>query len=215
LDLVRVTSRALYTDDFAPPMIYAPRHVVEHLVEWEAAPPGTARIAAYRVVQSVDDGPWSILTPTAQAERRFVTAEPTHTGRIGYRIVAVDRLGLESAPSAPRYVYWKEQNTLLPPSKSEVAAAPAPLALAAGPNPFNPSTTISLQLPRDTHVAVRILDVRGREVRTLVDSALPAGEHRFVWDGRDEHRARVASGVYFVRLQAGNELRQLKVVLAK
>ncbi|MGA9118390.1 MAG: T9SS type A sorting domain-containing protein, partial [Bacteroidota bacterium] len=65
------------------------------------------------------------------------------------------------------------------------------------PNPFNPATTIRFALPRQIKVRMTIYDVLGREVSVLIDDTLAAGYHSVVWN------ANVATGVYFVRLQAG------------
>ncbi len=70
------------------------------------------------------------------------------------------------------------------------------------PNPFNPSTTISFQLKSEVRVSLKIYDVAGRLVTTLVnDKLMNAGIHKEVWNGRDGHGSPVASGVYYYRLQ--------------
>jgi hypothetical protein len=73
---------------------------------------------------------------------------------------------------------------------------------APRPNPFNPGTELRFDLtgPGARHVALRIYDVRGREVRTLVEATRAAGPHRVFWDGLDRHGAEAGSGVYFARL---------------
>jgi flagellar hook assembly protein FlgD len=71
------------------------------------------------------------------------------------------------------------------------------------PNPFFATTTLSLDLPAARHVSLALYGIDGRLVRRLVDQELDAGHHRAVWDGRDERGQRVASGVYFARIQAG------------
>jgi hypothetical protein len=71
------------------------------------------------------------------------------------------------------------------------------------PNPFNPSTNIAFQLPKSEHVELKIFDVNGREVRTLVDENLHAGWHAAIWDGRNDFGRAVASGIYFYRMRAG------------
>ncbi len=83
------------------------------------------------------------------------------------------------------------------------------------PNPFNPITTIRYALPADGAARLAVHDVAGRRVRTLFDGRLPAGEHRAVWDGRDDAGAMVAGGIYFYRLQAVGHQRSGKMVFAK
>ena len=78
------------------------------------------------------------------------------------------------------------------------------------PNPFNPTTTIAFALPEAGRAALVLHDVRGRKVRTLVDSDLPAGNHVVVLDAND-----LASGVYWYTLQAGSFAQTRKLVLVK
>jgi hypothetical protein len=92
----------------------------------------------------------------------------------------------------------------------------SPLVLRQNyPNPFNPYTTITYSLSLGSHVIVRIYDVKGRFVRTLVDGFRAADVHREVWDGRNAHSEPVASGVYFYRLTAGGFTMTKKMVLLK
>jgi len=83
------------------------------------------------------------------------------------------------------------------------------------PNPFNPSTTIPYSVATTARVTLRVYDVRGALVATLVDEVVVAGRHRAAWNGRDRHGARVGSGVYFIRLSVGGDVRAGKVVLVK
>ncbi len=84
------------------------------------------------------------------------------------------------------------------------------------PNPFNPSTTIAYQLPEAGRVTLRIYDLTGKVVNTLVGEYQPAGYHEVVWNGRDRRGAPVATGVYFYRLEAGAEfVKTHKMVLMK
>ena len=71
------------------------------------------------------------------------------------------------------------------------------------PNPFNPVTTITYTMPRAGHLSVKVFDLRGALVRTLVDEVRPAGEGQAVWDGRDAQGAQAASGVYFYEARTG------------
>ena len=84
------------------------------------------------------------------------------------------------------------------------------------PNPFNPATTIRYGLPRAELVTIKIFDLLGREVRTLLDAELtPAGFHLVTWDGRDQRAKPVASGFYIYRIVSGEFSRAQKMLLLK
>ncbi len=84
------------------------------------------------------------------------------------------------------------------------------------PNPFTSSTQISFELYRHAAaVQLTLYDVLGRKMRTLVSTALPAGQHRAAWDGRDDLGRPSASGVYLYRLQVNQEWQIGKVLLTR
>lgn len=84
------------------------------------------------------------------------------------------------------------------------------------PNPFNPTTAISFAVPNGSgDVEVKVYDVTGRMVKSLVSEPLPAGEHTVVWNGKDEAGRTVASGIYFCRLSVEGESAARKMVLMK
>ena len=83
------------------------------------------------------------------------------------------------------------------------------------PNPFNPVTTVRYGLAEGGRVTLRIYDVTGRVVRTLVDQRQPAGRHAVLWDGRNDAGQRVGSGVYFCRVRSGPFDEKRKLVLLK
>lgn len=94
--------------------------------------------------------------------------------------------------------------------------APVPLTLAQNhPNPFNPSTTIEFYLPESGQVTLRVFDVSGRLVRTLVDDAREPGNHSVTWNGLDENGSQVPSGVYFSQLNAGKTRLSQKMILLR
>ncbi len=83
---------------------------------------------------------------------------------------------------------------------------PVVLAARQAPNPFNPATEIRFDLPRDGRVQLRVYDVRGAVVRSLIDEDLPAGtDHIARWNGVDDRGAAAASGVYFYKLETEGE----------
>jgi hypothetical protein len=84
------------------------------------------------------------------------------------------------------------------------------------PNPFNPTTLIQYEVaPGGAHVSISVYDVMGRCVRTLVDEHRAAGPWSVQWNGDDDRGQRVASGVYFYRMSAGEFVQTKKMVLLK
>jgi hypothetical protein len=69
------------------------------------------------------------------------------------------------------------------------------------PNPFNPSTTVKVRLPRSGHVTITVFDMLGREVARLVDADAEAGDYAYTWDGRNFKDEAVASGSYLCTLR--------------
>ena len=78
----------------------------------------------------------------------------------------------------------------------------------ATPNPFVNETTIRFQTSQYDHLSLKVFDIDGEQVAQLIDNPLPAGEHRIVWEADQE----VASGVYVVRLEIGDEVLTEKVI---
>lgn len=78
------------------------------------------------------------------------------------------------------------------------------------PNPFNPSTVINYSLPVEGFVSLKVFDVLGREIATLVNEPLNAGVHQIEWNAGNQ-----PSGVYYYRLQAGTFTDTKKLLLTK
>ncbi len=72
------------------------------------------------------------------------------------------------------------------------------------PNPFNPTTTIRFDVPKDSHVSIQIYDLQGRLVKDLVADVKPAGAHSIVWDATNNQMAKVSSGLYYIKMVAGD-----------
>jgi len=83
------------------------------------------------------------------------------------------------------------------------------------PNPFNRGTTIPFELSEGAFVRLAVYDIYGRKVRTLVETRMEAGEYRTRWDGRDEGGREVSSGVYVVRMEAGEFSKAMKIILLR
>ncbi len=93
--------------------------------------------------------------------------------------------------------------------------AAAALRLECYPNPFNPKMTIRYHLPETASVEVAVYDVSGRRVAVLDAGERSAGDHELFWDGVNDAGSRVATGVYFVRLEAGARTCVEKTALVK
>ena len=84
------------------------------------------------------------------------------------------------------------------------------------PNPFNPTTTVKFSVRARTHVSLRIYNVAGQRVRTLVDEVrAPGVTHTAVWNGRNDAGQSVSSGVYFYKLVTRDFVKTRKMVLLK
>lgn len=100
--------------------------------------------------------------------------------------------------------------------RTETTAVPETFGLAQNyPNPFNPETTIEYRVPEVGRVVLKVYDLLGNEVRTLVDEVRQAGVHRINWNGRDNAGRTLATGVYIYKLHAGSFTAVRKMVYMK
>jgi hypothetical protein len=83
------------------------------------------------------------------------------------------------------------------------------------PNPFNPTTTFNVDIPRISDVNIKVYDVLGREITTLLSGQQPAGSLQLKWDGRDGHGLAAPTGIYFVRMAADDFNTTRKIMLMK
>ena len=78
------------------------------------------------------------------------------------------------------------------------------------PNPFNPVTNIEFGMPEDMDISITVFDVSGREIEMIHNGAMNAGYHTITWNADS-----FSSGVYFLRIAAGNEIHTRKLMLMK
>jgi flagellar hook assembly protein FlgD len=86
------------------------------------------------------------------------------------------------------------------PTAASTTGGAFPTALRAWPNPSRGRINVLLSLERSHDVELAVYDIAGHRVRLMQSRALATGEHLLHWDGRDDQHSRVASGVYFVRM---------------
>jgi len=100
--------------------------------------------------------------------------------------------------------------------EQQKSAQPADYALSQNyPNPFNPNTAISYSVPTSTHVTLKIYNVMGKEIKTLVNETRSAGIHSVTWDGTNNAGQKVTSGIYFYSLKADNFTDTKQMILMK
>ncbi|MDY6916035.1 MAG: M1 family aminopeptidase, partial [Candidatus Cloacimonadota bacterium] len=99
--------------------------------------------------------------------------------------------------------------------KNTQAAIPDLMNLKAYPNPFNPTTTIEFSLAQQQKVRIDIYNIKGEKVKTLINSTLPADNHKVVWKGKDNNSRKVASGMYFYKMQTQGSSKTRKILLIK
>ena len=83
------------------------------------------------------------------------------------------------------------------------------------PNPFNPSTTIAYSIPNDGKVGLKVYNIKGQLVKTLVRGEQQAGSYEAVWNGKDNNKKSVSSGIYFYKLSTKDKTIMKKMLLLK
>ncbi len=87
---------------------------------------------------------------------------------------------------------------------------------ACYPNPFNPSTTISFSVAQDnSHVCLDVFNIKGQRITRLLNTPLPGGKHTVTWNGKNDKDQSVASGIYFIHMNAGGYSKTIKALLSK
>lgn len=146
-------------------------------------------------------------TLSGSEQGRSVSAMPDIDGNNSFEIVAGTDLsrvlllsgGLDAGPSG-------------------VGGGNVPLTFSASPNypnPFNPTTTIDVNLPAQSDLSFTVYDILGRAMRTYDYQRVAPGTHKIVWDGNGENGLPAASGVYFYRLKAGTSVVTGRMLLLK
>lgn len=194
------------------------------------------------VEMSLDDGPWEMISPRGgypllvrnryppgpfPAEMPFYSGDfdwteavfeiPECTGEVRFRFHFGSDWGGE-------YEGWYIDDIIVfgpEPYWAGLTEHPSPLptrlALYANhPNPAaSDGTVIRFDLPQRCRASLRVYDINGRMVRSLAEGDFSAGEHRLLWDGRDDERRNVSDAVYFYRLRVGSEVLTRKLLLIR
>jgi hypothetical protein len=172
-------------------------------------PNGEVDLAEYAIYRGTSadfvPGPGNYVTSTP--DTLYLDGEWRWDGGYYYKVAAVDVHGNESAYA------------LLTPDAvtgNDTPRAPDATYLAQNsPNPFNPLTRIAFGLARPASISLRVYDAAGRLICTVAEGSRAAGNYVELWDGREAGGRRVASGVYFYRLDAGSFTQTRKMILIR
>jgi hypothetical protein len=85
----------------------------------------------------------------------------------------------------------------------------------AYPNPFNPSTTIKFSIAKEETVTIKVYNILGKEIKTLLNENLSSGNYNLIWDGKNNNGQRVSSGTYFINMVSGDFNKSIKTVMVK
>ena len=187
---------------------------------FDVVQPGPAAVGAELVAEYVVDGLGTF--PAGVAYTHPTMGFQTVNLGFGMESMLGDRMGNGFfSPGAPDRVDLMENilnyfGLLVHATEVDEAHDLAVTSLGrARPNPSNPATTIEYGIAAPGRASLRVYDLAGRLVRTLVDGEAQPGEHRAVWDGTTDSGDRAASGVYFVRMDTGGFSASEKLVLLK
>ena len=172
-------------------------------LNWADAP--EADFQFYRVYRGTDPNfvasPSSLVQEIAVSNWTDTTANPW---MYSYKVSAVDFAGNESAAAVHVSV-----------SDVPVITTSSFALHNAAPNPFNPSTTLSFTVGGKEQVSLRVYDISGRLVTTLVNGEMSGGAHSVIWDGRDSSGETVASGIYLYQIQSHSFTQTKRMTLLK
>lgn len=125
-----------------------------------------------------------------------------------FYITTVNQMGMESDPSETVEIMTLDSEDITIPLVTELKGN--------YPNPFNPTTTISLSVAQtSSKVKVEIFNIKGQKVKQLVNEVLPKGNHTIIWNGQDNSGKQAASGIYFYKMKTGDFQQSKKMLLLK
>lgn len=211
-----------------PELIYVPvRRTLSYLTE------AVEEATAWCVFEPNDVNTWSGVEAAAESflYDRYrdgwfagVTPSDGYFAQCGYGLTMTQAdldagrvvLVFGFAPLRPaEFLLVRIEHLGLPVSAAPIADSDAFALSLAGPNPFNPSTSVAVTQPAAGPVAVTIHDMRGRQVRLLHEGPLEAGRQVLDWDGRSDQGGELPSRLYLAQARAAGRVGTVKLVLVR
>lgn len=188
----------------APGRVSAYARPLDAVFEWiEAVYPGVSVVLDADLVARIESG-------GSTASQVYYDVLWRETGALTQRWVQDASL----AVVALWFTAWLDAGApALPGDPPAAPSAPGLRLLPNEPNPFRATTTLRFEVPKPGRATLRVFDVRGRLVRTLLDEDPGRGERSLVWDGRDAQGRPVGAGAYRLRLEHGSLAVQRGAVL--
>jgi hypothetical protein len=161
-------------------------------------PGDTTKAVTLRIGRATDTYVWGLKIPTEPFTFTGALGQYSANPATGFQLMPVDTNDIKAG-----FVVGVDEPV--------IETIPAVYALEQNyPNPFNPSTRIEFSLPKQSNVELKVYNVIGQEVATLIDQPMDAGRHVVTFDARS-----LASGLYFYRILAGEFTSVRKMVLVK
>jgi hypothetical protein len=176
-------------------------------------------VSSHKVYRNYDSQGWACIATRGSSVSTFVDSTVIYDKQpfekaIFYYVKSVSNIGLQSIPSDTVYVEGKnileasiKNNNMY---NSSIKKTNIEYSLASYPNPFNPSTVINYSIPTEGHVTIKIYNLLSQEIATLVDETKSEGYYQARFNAQN-----LPSGVYIVRIQAGNFSRSIKLQMIK
>ena len=206
IDLVRVSSSAIYHADFSPPLddgVVGSTATVR--VEWRA--PATGNVTGYWLYRANDDELGEPLNALPILTNSYVD-RGDFSGKACYRVSAIDEYEQVGVLSKAACLVTEGSGGVLGRSLDSTA-----ISLGIRPQPMVDGAEIDFFLAREHRVLLRLFDVTGRRVATLLDDTRAPGPHSIFWNGQDSANRRVPAGVYFLRLDTSRQVQMRKVTI--
>lgn len=164
----------------------------------------------------------SIQTPTPDAEIHYTLdgSVPTLLSPVYHEPIEIDTICTVKAKafksnwnsSEMAYAYY---TNIDPSGNGETAFPITSVTMTASPNPFKQNTEIALCLPAKAMVKIDIYNLKGQLVRSLQQDVLSQGEHKFIWDGRENNGSPAAAGIYLCTVKTAQQTLLRKLMLLR
>ncbi len=162
----------------------------------------------FRIDRSADSLDWQYLAEVSKNRTDFIDSNLTSSAKYFYRIRAENTFGnswySNIAGTSLSAIYSNKDIPL-----------PKNFFIKNYPNPFNPNTTIIYSIPVESKVVLKIYDINGKEISTLLDKFEDGGIHKVNWNGKNKNGGEIVSGIYFAKISAGRFFKTIKLLLLK